>query len=83
MEALMSEDELIQIEGRYQLATSGPWKSFIEGRDHDSGADFIRTGDEDIYLSGASRADQDFVAHARQDVPALIVEVRRLQALVG
>ena len=34
---------------------------------------------EDIELSGATVADQDFIAHARQDVPRLIAEVRRLQ----
>jgi hypothetical protein len=35
---------------------------------------------EDINLIGASVADQDFIAHARQDVPRLLDEVQRLQA---
>jgi hypothetical protein len=84
-EALMSEDELRAIEARCNAATKGPWQSFIEGRDHVAGSDFIRTGGlddqcPDIELSGATHADQDFIAHARQDVPALIAEIRRLTA---
>lgn len=48
------------------------------------------TGGEDIYLSsedyrcggGHACADQDFIAHARQDVPRLIAEVERLRASI-
>jgi hypothetical protein len=63
-------------------ATPGPWKSYVEGRDHTSGDSFIMTGGEDIYLVGASLEDQDFIASARQDVPALIGEVRRLLKII-
>ena len=38
------------------------------------------TDGEDIYLSGATEADQDFIAGARQDIPALIDEIRRLRS---
>jgi hypothetical protein len=34
---------------------------------------------EDIELGGATVADQDFIAHARQDVPRLLDEVERLR----
>jgi hypothetical protein len=38
----------------------------------------------DIELSaGVPDDDQDFIAHARQDVPRLLAEVRRLRALLG
>jgi hypothetical protein len=37
---------------------------------------------EDIETSGATTADQDFMAAARQDIPRLIAEVRRLRALL-
>lgn len=63
-------------------ATPGPWTSFVEGRDHESGSSFIRTGGDDIELSGASAADQDFIARARQDVALLIAEIERLEALL-
>ena len=66
----------------HAAATPPPWKSFIEGRDHESGSNFIRTPNEDIELTGATHADQDFIASARQDVPALVAEVRRLRKLL-
>jgi hypothetical protein len=77
------EDEILAIGERCERSTPGPWKSFVESRDHISGSDFIRTAGEDIYLTGATAADQDFVAHARRDVPRLIAEVRRLKKLLG
>lgn len=78
----LSDQELDEIERRALAATPGPWKSFVEGRDGNLGFDsFIRTGGEDIYLTGATVPDQDFIASARQDVPRLVAEVRvmRLQ----
>jgi hypothetical protein len=83
----VTDKEIREIEVRCEAATSAPWQSFIEGRDHLAGSDFIRTGGlddacPDIELIGATHADQDFIAHARQDIPALIAEVRRLRALV-
>jgi hypothetical protein len=81
----LSDDELNTIKSRCDAATPGPWRSWIEGRDHMGGDSFIMTGEspsrgEDIYLSGATHADQDFVAHSRQDVPRLIEEVIRLRS---
>ena len=70
------------IRQRCIMATPGPWKSYVEGRDHDSGSSFIMTGGEDIELIGASVADQDFIAHARQDIPQLLAEIRRLKAII-
>ena len=77
----MTEIDLFAIQARCDHASRGPWKSFIEGRDHGSGSSFIRTGETqgtDIELSGATETDQDFIAHARQDIPALLAEIRRL-----
>lgn len=80
--------ELREIRARCEAATPGPWKAFLEGRDHESGSDFIRTGEgpnrrEDIEMSGATPADYDFVANARQDIPRLLGEIARLRALVS
>jgi hypothetical protein len=84
----MTDAELDEIAARAAAATSGPWRSFIEGRDHLSGSDFIMTGGDvdrgaDIELTGATPADQDFIACARQDVPRLVAEVRRLRRIAG
>jgi hypothetical protein len=83
-DSILSDEDLDTIRRRCDSATAGPWKSFIEGRDHLSGDSFIQTGDterSDIYLSGATDADQDFVAHARLDIPRLLREIARLKRL--
>ena len=87
MHKFLTDDELEAISRRVEAAQPGPWKSFIEGRDHTSGSSFVRTGDgasrgEDIELSGATAADQDFIAAARQDVPLLLDDIRALKALL-
>jgi len=81
-------EELNEIQSRCDRASRGPWSSMIEGRDHTSGSSFIMTGPQnqrgpDIELVGATVEDQDFMAHARQDVPRLLDEVRRLLRLLG
>lgn len=84
----MDDQLLMEIEARLAAATKGPWQSFVEGRDHLAGDSFIRTGgmdndSPDIYLSGGTLQDQDFIAHARQDIPTLLAEVRRLRSLLA
>lgn len=83
----LSEQEVCEIEARCLKASPGPWTSYIEGRDHESGCSFIMRGVgsermDDIELSGATAADQDFIASARQDIPALVAEIRSLRALL-
>lgn len=84
----LTDQELQAIQQRYERASPEPWRSMIEGRDHTSGSSFIMTGvpesrGTDIELSGATTEDQDFIAHARQDIPRLVAEIRRLRALLG
>lgn len=72
------------MELRYSQTQPAPWKAWIEGRDHTSGSSFIMTGEgeqrgEDLEMSGATDADYDFIAHARQDIPKLIKELRALR----
>ena len=80
----MTSAELEAIRGRCDAATPGPWKSFVEGRDHTSGDSFIMTGSaekrgNDIELLGTTAEDPDFIAHVRQDVSRLIEEIERLR----
>lgn len=74
----MKDKELYALRALHGTTTPGPWKSFIEGRDHESGSDFIQTAEEDIELSGASQADQDFVAAVHEALPQIL---RQIQAL--
>lgn len=87
MDELLSQEQLAEIELRCNRATLEPWKSYVEGRDHTSGSNFIRTGTgenrgPDIEITGATVEDQDFIAAARQDVPRLIHEIRTLRSLL-
>jgi hypothetical protein len=75
----LTDSELIRIQRLCDAATRGPWKAYIEGRDHESGSSVIQTSGNDIELSGATDEDYDFIASARQDVPRLIEEVRALR----
>ena len=80
---MLTEKELLEIESRANQTQNGPWKAYIEGRDHESGSNFIMTGNdenrgEDIEMSGATIADYEFIANAKQDIPKLIAEIREL-----
>lgn len=81
----LTSAEVAEVQARCDRASPGPWRSMIEGRDHTSGSSFIMTGPPsergpDIELSGATADDQEFIAHARQDVPRLLDELARLQS---
>jgi hypothetical protein len=94
----MNESLLSELEKLDRAATPGPWVSSVEGRDHVSGDNAIFTADDprqidsDVYVSirvtggewhPVSVADQDFIAAARNAIPALIAEVRRLRVKTG
>lgn len=77
---MLGESELLVIRKRAENATQGPWKAFVEGRDMDCGSSFIRTQGNDIEMIGATIADYDFIANARQDIILLLDEIERLRA---
>jgi hypothetical protein len=89
----LSDAELNAMEARCEAATPSPWWAWIEGRDGTSASSFIGRGLDgarhpDLYLSTdpgdqVSIADHDFIAAARQDLPRLLAEVRRLQRAAG
>lgn len=67
----MTPADLAAIEERCSAATDGPWR-------HD-GFQLVYC-DELGDIANATSNDAAFIAHARSDVPALLAEVRRLQA---
>jgi len=79
----VGDEEIQEIKRRCAEATPGPWTSYVEGREQMSGSSFIMTQGEDIYVTGATAADQDFIAHSRQDIPKLLAEIERLRRLVS
>ena len=92
MERPLTRREVDEIDGRAAAATPGPWRAYVEGRDHLAGDTFIQTSSADdrytdLYVdfssakgrSSAPDHDIDFIATARADVPALVATVRLLR----
>lgn len=80
--------DLDAIEARANAATPGPWKRLpslsIDYAVESEVSKGCGVPDLMIDLSGDSaRADADFIAAARTDVPALVAEVRRLRVAIG
>ena len=85
-DAPLTDAELEQLQTLLDAASPAPWESFVEGRDHFGGDNFIRLGgfadsQPDMYVSHESRpappSDQDFIAAARNYLPRLLAEVTR------
>jgi hypothetical protein len=82
----VTDEELAAIEARAAKATPGPW----EWNDNDPprGPDrfnvdlSVGESDQHIYVDAPRIEDIEFVEHARQDVPTLVAEVRRLRAAI-
>lgn len=77
--APLSEERLAEIRHRTDAATPGPWHVEDDKRDlnrwvtSESGTLEANFG----YLGNRNQDDAQFVAHAREDVPALLVELDR------
>lgn len=79
----MSELDLDAIEARVSAATGGPWSVYDRGVGYMIALD-DSVGDRVLPEGGRTdigyRADAEFIAHSRTDVPALIARVRELEA---
>ena len=67
----MTKEELAEIRERINKATPGPWEQ--------NQSNVAVKGYTLFFTYMANRRDAVFIAHARQDVPALLDEVERLQ----
>lgn len=78
----MTDEELDAIAARADAATAGPW--FPDYDPRDDGADQVVTERLTIAFMATPKVrherDAEFIAHAREDVPRLVAEVRRLRA---
>lgn len=77
----MTPEQLAEIEARTAAATPGEWAHMTD----DTFFGQIRTVDDFTLIAEMPAlddrtADFEFIAYARSDIPALIAEVRRLQA---
>lgn len=82
----LEDQELEAIRRRCNAATPGPWQS-VEGRDPVARSRSLMTGSgesrsNDVELIGATVMDQNFIAHARQDIPRLLDEIYRARQVM-
>ena len=75
----MTPERLAEIEARANAATPGPWEAWDRG----IGFEVHVNGEElnSEFRETFRQADAEFIAEARTDVPALLVEVRRLHQI--
>jgi len=81
----VNEIQLIEIEQRVKRVEGKKWGIDIPYEYCDKcGGDYYEVVAEDLFLAPViaevkSKDDAEFIAHAREDVPALAAEVRRLR----
>lgn len=81
---MMTSEELQAIKERVAKATAGPWEWRVDCYDFWLASNHFTVADSFGYDDGdstirVSKADAEFIAHARQDVPTLVAEVERLK----
>jgi hypothetical protein len=83
----ISRAQLDEIDAAADNATSGPWTPFVEERQPIGGSSVIWIGGDDfntdmyLWLGDKMAPGElfDFVACAREDVPRLVADIRRVQ----
>ena len=75
----LSDERLAEIEARAAAATPGPWEADGEPNNR-----IVWCGPEDrvcfMTSNGRGVENGDFIAHARDDIPALLAELKELRA---
>lgn len=74
----MNAEQIEEIRKRAEAATAGPW-GVEESRYSGSYNVGIVDWSSDFSACLCPKNDAEFIAHAREDVPALLAEVERLQ----
>jgi len=85
----MTDEQLAEIEARAAKATPGPWHhddlQTVQGgtiAQQHLAVNVVDPRDE-YGISPQGHCDADFIAHARQDIPALIAEVRSMRRAIA
>lgn len=79
----LDQVRISEILARLDAASAGPWMASLEGRHQVSGSSCLVTQSGAIDFAGATDGDIEFMANARQDIPYLVEELRRLAELIG
>ena len=89
----MTEERIAEIRAREKAATQGAWRAKSEALEADECGNataemtYVSTNDKGICIlygrghdDANAQEDAAFIAHAREDIPALLDEVERLRA---
>lgn len=94
----LTDTRLAEIAARCERATTGPWLVAVgeevghnwlvcgSSRDDDNAGRMWCVETDSIHASdvdGDARDDAAFIAHARTDIPTLLVEIERLRGLLA
>lgn len=80
----LTDDQIAVIRARHEAATPGPWRFCYYGFNADYRDGDVRANCQPPNIvSDASERDGVFIAHARQDIPALLAHAAALEAEVA
>lgn len=78
----IDDEKLDEIEARAEAATDGPWRVEPYSEAHKGSFIVVSADGTELFDADAHYNECILAAHARQDVPALVAEVRRLRAVL-
>lgn len=73
----LNKEQLEEIRQRAEAATEGPWKVGVANTVVLADADFV-----EVAYAPLEYKDADFIANARQDIPALLDHIAKLQGKI-
>lgn len=76
---MLTQDDLNTIKERAKKATFGPWYVDDERWPGNANLQYWFNTHYDGVGAAATKADAEFIAHAREDIPRLVAEVERLR----
>lgn len=76
----MTPEQLNEIKARANSATPGPWEAKPGKQIDDDLYDYTVFGDGKAICWSQPDYDAEFIAHARTDIPLLLLEIELLQA---
>jgi len=77
----LTQEQIEEIRKRAEDATPGPWKVGVDGYVCNAGFYVTDTIVEDITSNIFEKEDAEFIANARQDIPALLAHIAELERI--
>lgn len=79
---MLTQDDLNMIKERAKKSTPGPWYADDERWPGNANLQYWFVSHYDGVGAAATKADAEFIAHSREDIPRLVAEVERLKSAI-